>query len=156
MLGVFIVMSLSFLSANGLHMSGSWHSDEFFMFVGKFGFEQTNDQDLLGTLGYIYGNVTSSRRNVTGQMALVVLDSEYFTEFFRNRLRRRSEACGAMFDKMESIMWDERCNKDGFEDFLRRIPCQVNELCEEETIEPARVIAGYQFTYHVRDTYQPR
>jgi len=155
MRGTFILMMSLFHTATALHVSGQWHSKEFFMFLGKFGFQQTNDQDLPGTQGYIYGNVTSPH-NVTGQMALVVLDSEYFTEFFGNRLLRRDEACGAMFEKINRIMWDERCNKDGFEDFMRRVPCRTNELCDEETSEPQQVIPGYQFTYRVRDTYQPR
>jgi len=140
-----------------IYGSDQWNSSEFFLFLGKFGFQQTNEQDLDGTLGYIYGNVTS-QSNVTGQMALVVLDSEYFTHFFGNRLLPRDEACYAMFERLNTIMWDERCNTHGPEDFLRRIPCRRNELCEEETTDPTRVsvIPGYQFTYRVRDTYQPR
>jgi len=151
-----IVLMASLLHTTGaLHVSGLWHSDEFFKFLGKFGFQQTNKQDLTGTQGYIYGNVTS-QLNITGQIALVVLDSEYFTEFFGNRMLRRAKACPAMFEKIDKIMWDERCNKDGYEDFLRVIPCRTNELCKEERSDPSEVIAGHQFTYHVRDTYQPR
>ena len=155
MCGVFVLMASLLHTATGLHVSGQWHTDQFFKFLGKFGFQQTNEQDLDGTLGYIYGNVTSPR-NVTGQVALVVLDSEYFTEFFGHRLLRRNRACPAMFEKINGIMWDERCNQKGYEDFVRRIPCRRNELCEEETNEPDQVIPGYQFTYHVRDTNQPR
>jgi len=89
-------------------------------------------------------------------MALVVLDSEHFSAFFGNRFLRRTNACAAMFESINKIMWDERCNINGLEDFLRRIPCTKNELCEEETNDPDHVIPQYQFTYHVRDTYQPR
>jgi len=105
--------------------------------------------------GYIYGNVTS-QGNVTGCAAFVVLDSEYFAEFFSNRLQPRPRACPAMFDKLKQIMWDEHCNKNGFGDFLRVIPCRWNELCDEEKTDPSQVITGHQFTYYVRDTYQPR
>jgi len=152
---LFVLWSSLLHAAIALHVSGQWHSSEFFKFLGKFGFQQTNKQDLPGTQGYIYGNVTS-RHNVTGEMALVVLDSEYFTEFFGNRLLRRARACPAMFEKINRIMWDERCNSEGFEDFLRVIPCRKNELCDEETIDPSQVITGHQFTYRVQDTYQPR
>jgi len=152
---LFVLLSSLFYSTGALHVSGRWHVNEFFNFLGKFGFERTNDEDLHGTLGYIYGNVTS-QQNVTGQMALVVLDSEYFTEFFGNRLLQRAKACSAMFDKINAIMWDEGCNWAGYEDFLRRIPCRINELCQDEMNEPDNVIPGYQFTYHVRDTNQPR
>lgn len=148
-------MSSLLYSTSALHVSGQWHASEFFNFLGKFGFEKTNDQDLSGTLGYIYGNVTS-QQNITGQMALVVLDSEYFTEFFGNRLLQRASACSAMFEKINEIMWDEGCNWEGYEDFLRRIPCRVNELCNDEMKDPHNVIDGYQFTYSVRDTNQPR
>ena len=150
-----VLMSSLLYSTCALHVSGQWHANEFFNFLGKFGFERTNDEDLLGTLGYIYGNVTS-QQNVTGQMALVVLDSEYFTEFFGNRLLPRANACSAMFEKISAIMWDEGCNGDGYEDFMRRIPCTANKLCADEMNEPANVIPGYQFTYSVRDTNQPR
>jgi len=153
---LFVLMASLLATTNAMRVSGQWHSNEFFAFLGKFAFQQTNEQDLAGTQGYIYGNVTS-QHNVTQRMALVVLDSEYFAEFFGNRLVRRDKACPAMFDQVNAVMWDERCNRDGFEDFLRRIPCRKNELCEEETTsEQVQVIAGYQFTYHVRDTYQPR
>jgi len=152
---LFVLMSSLLYSVGALHVSGQWHANEFFNFLGKFGFEQTNNQDLPGTLGYIYGNVTS-QQNVTGQMALVVLDSEYFTEFFGNRLLQRTNACSAMFEKINGIMWDEGCNGNGYEDFMRRIPCRMNELCEDEMKEPNNVIPGYQFTYIVRDTNQPR
>jgi len=104
--------------------------------------------------GYIYGNVTS-QHNVTGCAALVVLDSEYFAEFFGDRLLRRAQACPAMFAKLKQIMWDEQCNAEGV-DLLRVIPCKRNKLCDEEKHDPSQVITGHQFTYHVRDTYQPR
>jgi len=150
---VFLASLLHITSA--IHVTGQWRTNEFFKFLGKFGFQQTNQQDLAGTEGYIYGNVTS-QHNVTGQMALVVLDSEYFTEFFGNRLLRRAKACPAMFEKVDRIMWDAHCNDDGPVDFLRAIPCRENELCEEEKSNPGLVIVGHQFTYRVRDTYQPR
>jgi len=150
------VLTVLLQTTRCLHVTGQWHSNEFFKFLGKFGFQKTNEQDLDGTQGFIYGNVTS-RHDVTGQMALVVLDSEYFSELFGNRLLGRANACSAMFDKINGIMWDERCNPHGLEDFLRRIPCRRNELCEEEeTNTPPLVITGYQFTYHVRDTVRPR
>jgi len=150
-----VLMSSLLYCTGALHVSGQWHANEFFSFLGKFGFDQTNDQDQSGTLGYIYGNATS-QQNVTGQMALVVLDSEYFTEFFGNRLLQRVNACSAMFQKINAIMWHEGCNREGYEDFLRQIPCRVNELCSDEVNEPHNVIPGYQFTYSVRDTNQPR
>ena len=152
---LFVLLSSLFCSTSALHVSGHWHPAEFFRFLGKFGFQQTDEQDLTSTLGYIYGNVTSEN-SLTGMMALVVLDSEYFTTFFGNRLRRRASACPAMFEQLNAIMWDEHCNEHGYEDFMRRIPCKKNELCEEEMSNPSQVISTYQFTYHVRDTNQPR
>ena len=155
MCGLFVLMASFLHTSAALHLSGQWNSSEFFSFLGKFGFQQTDKQDVTGTQGYIYGNVTSEQ-NVTGQMALVVLDSEYFTEFFGNRRLKRSEACPAMFQKVDAILWDERCNAHASMDFLRRIPCKRNELCDEETNDPPQVIPGYQFTYYIQDKIQPR
>ncbi|PVD26526.1 hypothetical protein C0Q70_14203 [Pomacea canaliculata] len=60
-----------------------------------------------------------------------------------------------VFKKIDQIAFDYVCNKDGVEDFLRAIPCPRNQLCSDED-NPANVIPGYQFTYKVRDTQQPR
>ncbi len=138
-----------------LHLQGTWHSGEFFKFLAKFGFQKTSEHDKLNTQGYIYGNITSSV-NSTAELTLVVVDSEYFLHFYGNRsVLPRSNACAAMFGKIEHIAWDYTCNPTGKEDFVRKIPCPIGKLCADEDT-PKRVVPGYQFTYAVQDTNQPR
>ena len=140
---------------NTLRVKGSWHSKHFFKFVAKFGFQQTNLDDKANTQGYIYGNVTA-RDNSTSTLTLVVVDSEYFLQYYGNHTTKPySTACPAMFTKIDHIAWDQKCNDQGQQDFIRHIPCPHNELCADEDT-PKWVIPGFQFTYHVQDTTQPR
>lgn len=139
----------------GLHLHGQWQSDKFFKFLGRFGFQQTNTHEKSETQGYIYGNLTS-KDDVKHKITFVVVDSEYFLYFFGNRSEsKRNDACSAMFKKIDLIAWDRTCNSGGQEDFLRRIPCARDGLCDEED-DPKWVIPGFQFTYRVQDTRQPR
>jgi len=155
---VYLLGTLGVLPVGALHLKGSWKASEFFLFVAKFGFQQTNLNDKTDTQGYIYGNITSRgpANASTPPVTLVVVDSEYFLEFYGNRSRvPRSRACPAMFGKIQTIAWDARCHANGQEDFLRRIPCPKGQLCPDED-NPERVVPGYQFTYAVEDTNQPR
>ena len=136
-------------------MQGSWKSSEFYKFLAKFGFQKTTEHDKLNTQGYIYGNITT-KDNSSSELTLVVVDSEYFLQFYGNRsVLPRTDACPAMFDKIEKIAWDRTCNPAGREDFLRKIPCSIGKRCIDEDM-PDRVVPGYQFTYAVQDINQPR
>ena len=140
---------------NSLHVKGTWHSGGFYKFLAKFGVQQTNLDDKLNTQGYIYGNITT-RGNFTTDVSFVVVDSEYFIEFYGNRSRTpRSLACPAMFNKIDRVAWDYPCNVKGWEDFLRKVPCPAGQLCTDED-EPSRVVPGAQFTYGIQDIKQPR
>ena len=107
------------------------------------------------TQGYIYGNITSPVPSDV-ELSFVVVDSEYFIEFFGNTtFLPRKYACERMFTRVDNIAWDASCNRGGTEDFIRKIPCPKNKLCQDED-NPAMVIRGHQFTYRVQDTNQPR
>lgn len=60
-----------------------------------------------------------------------------------------------MFNKIDTIAFDYQCKPKGQEDFLRKVPCQENQLCLDED-DPKDVINGYQFTYRIRDLERPR
>ena len=152
---ILVFMLLNGMYTDCLHLQGTWKSDDFFKFLAKFGFQKTNEHDKLNTQGYIYGNI-STRENISSEMTLVVVDSEYFLQFYGNRsVQPRTNACPAMFGKIEKIAWDYTCNPTGREDFLRKIPCPLGSRCADEDI-PDRVVPGYQFTYAVQDINQPR
>ena len=104
---------------SGLHLVGEWNTSDFYKFLIKFGFQKT-DKDDVKTQGYIYGNVTVEGKESDMEVALVVLDSEYFLEFLNNRLIiPKTNACSKMFSKIEHLLWDKNCNIMGKEDFVR-------------------------------------
>ena len=152
---MFILILLNIACVDCLHLQGTWKSGDFYKFLAKFGFQKTSEHDKLNTQGYIYGNISTSE-NYTSVMTLVVVDSEYFLQFYGNRSAQpRTNACPAMFGKIKRIAWDYTCNPTGREDFLRRVPCPLGKRCADED-SPERVVPGYQFTYAVQDINQPR
>jgi hypothetical protein len=142
-----------------LHLQGTWNSKDFFIFLAKFGFQKTNPQKLEDTQGYIYGNITAvddTGATVTREdVSLVVVDSEYFLHYYGNRTLPVADVCPVMFTKIDTMAFDYVCKTDGLEDFLRAVPCPLGKLCSDED-NPANVVPGYQFTFRVRDTNQPR
>lgn len=138
-----------------LHVSGSWQTKSFFHFVAKFGFQKTNLKDRVQTQGYIYGNVTA-QFNVTHYVTLAVLDRGYFLDYYGNStISQRNIACTSMFNKINSVAFDAQCNIAGTQDFLRKVPCPIGQLCPDED-NPKNVIENFQFSFHVEDLTQPR
>lgn len=153
------------LSSNGLHLKGTFKTDDFFKFLTRFGIQSTNTIDKNATRGFIYGNISlvegvnidktkSLPRNL--QIMLTLMDLNFFTEYYKNRrIRPRSEACNKMFRDLDTSAFFFGCNERGKLDFIRHIPCFTNELCNDED-KKQNVIPGYQFTYKIQDINQPR
>lgn len=137
---------------SALHAKGTWNSKDFFLFLGKFGFQRTDKNDIQHSQGYIYGNITS-KNNKTKSLNLAVVDSEFFMEYYGNRTAIKP--CSLMFEKIHTIAFDAICQPKGLEDFLRKIPCPTNGLCTDED-NPKNVVPGFQFTYKVQDMVYPR
>lgn len=156
----FVLLALLCLPCEALHLKGTWRSSNYYLFLAKFGFQQTtstSEAELTTTQGYIYGNISSSNPDVTNSLTFVVTDSEYFLEFYGNRsVLPRTKACSMMFTKLDSIAYDATCNKGGAEDFLRKVPCPKGGYCVDEDNETKIIPGGNQFTFRVRDTSQPR
>ena len=143
-------------TSQGLHLSGSWNSKDFYVFLAKFGFQKTDPKELEKTQGFIFGNITTrDSNNRTNLLTLVVVDSEYFLEFYGNSTLPPEHACPVMFNKLDTIAFDYICKPNGMEDFLRKVPCPQNSFCADED-DPNNVVKGYQFTYKVRDVQRPR
>ncbi|XP_064484354.1 integral membrane protein GPR180-like isoform X2 [Ornithodoros turicata] len=151
-----LTLALAVWVADGLHLHGTFRTGKFFTFLAKFGFKKTDRHDHENTLGYIYGNITSSERNITHRGTLVVVDRDTFLSYYGNRsVTDRRRACELMFTGMNKVAFDSSCNVNGTQDFLRNIPCQPGKLCEDED-KPSSVVRGNQFTYAVRDLHQAR
>ena len=100
------------------HITGTFNTSEFFRFLMKFGFQQTDRHRQRDSYGYIFGNVTS-RKNFSQPVTLAVLDRGHFLEYYGNRtVRDRNEACARMFNTLNQSSYDAKCNIDG-QDFLR-------------------------------------
>lgn len=149
-----------FCITNSLHLSGKWNTDDFFLFLTKFGFQKTESDDHQNTLGFIYGNITSPSyiTSVKHKATFLVVDRPYFLDYYRQRLKHTADpdnACAVMFKKIQDVAFDRNCNVNGTEDFLRSVPCAIGELCEDED-SPERVVNGHQFTYAVLDNNKAR
>jgi len=150
-----------FSSTDSLHLTGTFSNKQFFKFLAKFGFQQANTNDLTNTKGYIYGRMkphhTTLDSHETYDMYLVVVDSQYFTEYYSivTTDKTPQDECPAMFRSIDTIAWDRYCTSSGTEDFLRRTPCK-DSLCVEEKGAPNNVMDGEQFTFHIEDPNQPR
>lgn len=153
---IFLLLFGAVDEAQGLHLTGTFRNKDFFLFLTKFGFQKVDSNNIASTTGYIYGNISSRNTTAGWDMYFVVVDSQYFVQYYAHRDFDNPNRCYAMFSKIDTIAWDRFCIPDGKEDFLRRIPCPDGELCTEELFDPSAVIKGYQFTYHIRDQNQPR
>jgi hypothetical protein len=60
-----------------------------------------------------------------------------------------------MFARLNATAYDAKCNPDGRGDYLRRIPCKGNQLCEDEDL-PSNVVSNSQFTFVINNINQPR
>ncbi|XP_055373017.1 uncharacterized protein LOC129606628 [Condylostylus longicornis] len=133
---------------------GKFHTDDFFKFIVKFGFQKT-EHLTQPQYGYIYGNITSDEK-FSQSITLAVLDKINFLDFYENRTYYdRDVACQKMFSRLKNIAYDPDCNYHAMADYLRRIPCPKGELCTDED-SVSNVLPGNQFTYVLSHTNQPR
>lgn len=152
-----LVIILNLLNLqNASHITGTFHTNEFFKMLAKFGFQKTERHSQRDSYGYIYGNITS-KQQFPVKIAFAVLDKYNFLPFYGNRtLYDRDLACQQMFSTVDQFAFDRKCHPESNSlDFLRQIPCTRGQLCDGED-NAANVISGNQFTYVISDLNQPR
>lgn len=141
--------------SDAAHISGTFRPQDFFKFIVKFGFQQTEKHSQRDSFGYIYGNITS-RDAFPVPLTLAVLDKKRFLEFYQNRtVFDKDMACKLMFRGIQPFAYDPDCNPRATGDYLRRVPCVEGHLCPDEDA-PLNVIAGNQLTYVISDLKEPR
>jgi len=151
---ILLLTAIPLPSSNATHISGQFQTEDFFQFLVKFGFNKA-DPTRRNAFGYIYGNITSPDKYGV-PLTLVVLDRSTFLEFYGNRSQRsREAACTGMFSRLQRIAYDSTCNPRAKRDFLRHVPCPVNQLCSDEDA-PGNVVPGSQFTYVINLEAEPR
>ncbi|XP_039281268.1 integral membrane protein GPR180 [Nilaparvata lugens] len=151
---LFIVL-IVLCCGNCSHVKGVWSTKDFFKFLLKFGVQKTDVHYEKDTKGYVFGNITS-RTNFSHLVTFSVLDRRYFLEYYGNRsVDDKEQACKKMFRKISTIAFDVPCfeNKQS-EDFIRKVPCDKNEVCKEDKL--GSVVNGYQLTFEVTDIKEPR
>lgn len=138
------------------HITGTFQPQhDFFKFVVKFGFQQTERHAQSDTFGYIYGNVTSPDAFPV-PLTLAVLDRPKFLTYYGNRtIYDKTVACRIMFGDIDGSAYDAQCNPLARGDYLRRVPCAHGQLCADEDA-PANVVAGSQLTYVISNLQEPR
>jgi len=166
LLGIQIYMFI-FIDCECLHLKGTFKTDEFFKFLTRFGSQTTDMHDRLSTRAYIYGNISLiDTRNLnilpTDQMPqdllimLTVMDYNYFIDYYnKRRIAPKSVGCSMMFENIDKTAYFYECNEKGTQDFIRRVPCQKNNLCVDED-NKMNVIPNHQFTFKIEDINQPR
>lgn len=136
-------------------ITGTYRTDEFFLFINKFGFQKTDKHSQKDSFGYIFGNITSNDDLKETPITLAVQDKYTFMDFYGNRsIKDRDVACARMFEKIEKIAFDSDCNPNAKGDYLRKIPCKPGMVCKDE--ERSTVIPGSQLTFVISDLKQPR
>ncbi|XP_017492375.1 PREDICTED: uncharacterized protein LOC108380515 [Rhagoletis zephyria] len=142
--------------SSAIHLTGTFHTGEFFKVITKFGFQKAEAPTPHGgSYGYIYGNITATD-TFAHPISLVVLDKAAFVDFYSNRIfDDREKACRHMFEHLKGLIYDGVCNKQGKRDYVRRVPCNRGELCADEDT-PSNVIAEKQFTYTISEVTEPR
>ncbi|XP_018798933.1 PREDICTED: integral membrane protein GPR180 [Bactrocera latifrons] len=140
-----------------IHLTGTFHTDDFFKVITKFGFQKAEVSiPHGGSFGYIYGNITATANTFVQPISLVVLDKVAFVDFYSNRSHVDHElACQRMFAHLQPLIYDETCNKQGKRDYVRRVPCPFGQLCVDEDT-PSNVIPQRQFTYTISEVTEPR
>ena len=106
-------------NAKSTHITGSFNTKDFFKFLIKFGFQNTDQERRKETYGYIFGNITA-KTNFIHNITLAVLDRSQFLEYYGNRtIRGKETACAMMLKKINQSSYDMKCNDDGPQDYLR-------------------------------------
>ncbi|XP_002739236.1 integral membrane protein GPR180-like [Saccoglossus kowalevskii] len=142
------------------HVKGKYKTDEFYKFITKFAFQETDPEERIATAGYIFGNITlESSGIIESDLKFVALDQEYWADYSEqvNILPER-QACIDMFRYIGKVAYDRKCLQNATLDLTRTVPCPKRGLCLDEygRSKGRDVIPGYQFTIRVEDFKSPR
>lgn len=148
----FVILFLKILDSNGTHLKGSWSSQDFFLFVLKFGFQKTDSHDPSSS-GFIYGNITTDNSKLNKSAAFVVFDYDDFYNFYKfSKLSSKEDACNNMLNSFaEGNCTDDNSKKVNF---VTDVPCPKNGICKNSR-KPLELVRGSQFTYQIKDLQYP-
>ncbi len=152
--GCFLILFLKILNVQSTHLKGTWNTDDFFLFLLKFGFQKTDLHDPYSS-GYVYGNFTTDIDKFNKTAALVVVDYDNFYDYYKHSklINNKEQACQNMF---ASFNFGD-CGKDYLKNvnFIGEVPCPKNKLCKNAG-DSSDTVRGSQFSYQIKDTQNPR
>lgn len=148
------MLFLKILNVKCTHIKGTWKSEDFFLFLVKFGFQKTDLHNPYSS-GYIYGNVTTDNYKSNKTATFVVLEDDDFVDYYRYRLyKNKTVACQQMFKRF-SVGKCDRGSSSVKVDFITDIPCKKNQMCSNAG-NSEDFMYGSQFSYQVKDFQQPK
>lgn len=151
--GICFILFLKILNVRCVHVKGTWKTEDFFLFLVKFGFQKTDLHNPYSS-GYIYGNMTTDANLKSNKTAtFVVLDNENFNDYYHHRLYKdKSKVCQLMFTK---LLVGKCAHGDNKVNFITEVPCKKDKMCANPG-SPDDFIHGSQFSYQVKDYQQPK
>lgn len=146
LIGFFVILFLKILDSRCTHLKGTWSSDDFVLFLLKFGFQKTDSHDPSSS-GFVYGNITTDNSKLNKSLAFVVFDYDHFYHFYTfSKFNNKEEACKNMLgcnDSLQSL------------NFVTDVPCPANGICKNPR-KPLELVTGSQFSFHIKDLQYPK
>lgn len=145
--GFFVILFLKILDSCCTHLKGTWSSDDFVLFLLKFGFQKTDSHDPSSSSGFVYGNISTDNSKLNQSVAFVVFDYDHFYHFYTfSKLLSKEEACKNMFS----------CDDENQKtlNYVIDVPCPANGICNNSKT-PLELVHGSQFSFHMKDLQYP-
>lgn len=144
--GFFVILFLKILDSYCTHLKGTWSSEDFVLFLLKFGFQKTDSHDPYSS-GFVYGNITTDNSKLNKSVAFVLFDYDHFYHFYTfSKLSNKENACQSMF----------RCDDDNqkYFNYVADVPCPANGICKNSK-KPLEIVRGSQFSFQIKDLQYP-
>jgi hypothetical protein len=139
--------------------------------VARFGVQKSDIHHKDDTYGYVFGNVTLVHHNKDQKRplksaALVLVNRNLFLKIrglYNNNKnedkiiknnKTSNNLCRPIFDIIDSMAYDEKCNDANQLDIIRYVPCIEGALCDG-AFRSSQIVQNYQFTYVIEDQKQP-
>jgi hypothetical protein len=139
--------------------------------VARFGVQKSDIHHKEDTYGYVFGNVTLVHHNKDQKRplksaALVLVNRNLFLKIYglyneyknEDKIIKNNKTsnnlCRRIFDVIDSVAYDEKCNAANQLDTIRYVPCIEGALCDG-AFHTQQIVQNYQFTYVIEDQKQP-
>lgn len=114
-----------------IHLTGTWDNAQLFTIIAKFGFQQSDPVDKDHTLGFIYGNITSTHNIIDTSRILMAIYPQHRIETLLTATNANDANCSTILDETKRLAFESRCFKAGQLDMLRWVSreCVFHSSC---------------------------